>query len=101
MLRRTRSRVRRPLFPLGGIYATPGVIEAVGWGKVLTLLRRHVSGDWGELDSHDRAANNRALKTGGRIFSAYTVGEGDEAIRVWIITEADRSATTALLPEEY
>jgi len=53
------------------------------------------------MDAEDQAANRLALVTGERIFSAYTVGEGEDAVRVWVITEADRSATTVLLPEEY
>jgi hypothetical protein len=61
------------------------------------LLRRHVRGDWGDLDLADKAANETALKHGGRILSAYDTQGG----RLWIITEADRSVTTILLPEEY
>ncbi len=57
----------------------------------------HASGDWGDLDAHDRRQNERALRTGTRLFSAYDTSAG----RVWIITEADRSCTTLLLPEEY
>jgi hypothetical protein len=63
----------------------------------LHILSRHASGDWGELDAHDRRENGRALKNGRRILSSYPVGEQ----RVWVITEADRSVTTLLLPEEY
>jgi hypothetical protein len=62
------------------------------------LLKRHASGEWGEVDAHDRSANNRALKDGTRVLSTYTIPGGH---RFWIITEADRSATTILLPEEY
>lgn len=61
------------------------------------LLGRHQSGDWGSLSAADRAANDRALRYGGRLLSTYTIG--DE--KVWIITEADRRATTLLLPSEY
>jgi hypothetical protein len=61
------------------------------------VLRRHVSGDWSEMDDHDRAVNTRAISTGERILSAF--GEGDS--KLWVITEADRSVTTILLPEEY
>jgi hypothetical protein len=63
----------------------------------LLLLARHQAGDWGELDSHDRRENALFLKNGWRLVSRYPVGKGV----VWIITEADRSATTILLPEEY
>jgi hypothetical protein len=69
-----------------------------------TYLLRHVRGDWGELDAEDKAANERALQTGGRLLSAYTLPSGD---RIWIITEATgghplvRELTTVLLPDEY
>jgi len=75
--------------------ATPGVL---GLGlDVLLLISRHARGDWGDLSEKDRVANERALVEGDRILSAYVLPQG----RVWIITEADRSVTTALLPEEY
>lgn len=86
-------------FPLGRIVTTPGalwLLEENGEDPVL-LLARHQSGDWGELDSHDRRENERSLKYGWRILSSYPVGEG----KVWIITEADRFITTILLPEDY
>jgi len=60
-------------------------------------LARHATGDWGELCAYDRRQNDIALREGYRIFSSYDVS----AERVWIITEADRSVTTILLPEEY
>lgn len=63
----------------------------------LRYLTRHASGDWGELDPHDRRENERSLKHGWRLFSSYPVG----GKTVWIITEAERSYTTILLPEEY
>jgi len=90
---------RKPLFPLGSIYATPGAIETLNESgqNVSELLRRHVSGDWGDLDSEDKQANDDALQCGARIFSAY--GEGDK--KLWVITEWDRSATTVLRPDEY
>ena len=65
---------------------------------VLVFLGRHASGDWGDLDAEDTAANNAALIHGGRLFSAYNL---PDAGRVWVITDADRSATTVLFPEEY
>ncbi len=87
-------------FCLGRIVATPGAIELLGatGTEALALLRRHVSGDWGELDAHDRRANEAALRHGTRLLSSYGVGEGR---KVWIITEADRSSTCLLLPSEY
>ena len=86
-------------FPLGRILATPGALRALRESDedLLHLLSRHASGDWGDLDAHDRRENGLALKNGWRLLSSYPVG-GD---RVWIITEADRSVTTLLLPEEY
>jgi hypothetical protein len=61
------------------------------------MLSRHSTGDWGELDAHDWNANNEALQHGARIFSSY--GQGDA--RIWVITEADRSSTCLLRPDEY
>jgi len=90
---------------LGQIVATPGALVAlaVAGTSPSTLLSRHASGDWGDLDAHDRAANDAALRDGSRLLSAYIVAEG---VKVWIITEAadedgHRAATTLLLPEEY
>ena len=65
--------------------------------EVLTALKRHASGDWGDLCPEDSLANDAALQREGRLFSAY--GQGDN--RFWIITEADRSVTTVLLPNDY
>jgi len=62
------------------------------------FLDRHGNGDWGEVDSHDAKENEISLQSGLRLLSSYTTVTGD---RLWIITEADRSATTLLLPEEY
>ena len=67
-------------------------------GTLKALIARHAAGDWGDLDSHDRGENDRALEHGGRLFSAYTTGNG---LKIWVITEADRNSTTALLPEDY
>ncbi len=85
-------------FELGRIVATPGALDALAPEEPLVLLQRHQSGDWGEVDGHDQRANNRALKDGTRVLSSYTLPGGR---KVWILTEADRSATTILLPEEY
>ena len=63
----------------------------------IRYLARHASGDWGELDAHDRRENERSLIHGWRVLSSYPVGEKV----IWVITEADRSYTTILLPEEY
>lgn len=85
-------------FPLGQIYATRGVINYISRQEMTDALIRHSSGDWGDVDDEDKQANDHALAYGGRLFSAYTSSDG---IRFWIITEADRSYTTVLLPEEY
>lgn len=61
-------------------------------------MDRHVGGDWGELPSEDARANDAALKDGGRLLSSYPLGQG---VKVWIITEWDRSATTLLMPDDY
>jgi hypothetical protein len=85
-------------FELGRMVATPGALSLFASGVNPTdLLARHYSGDWGDLGAFDRRENDRALKTGERLFSAYDTPAG----RVWIITEADRSSTCVLLPEEY
>ena len=85
-------------FRSGEIVATPGVLNAVSSNEITASLRRHLQGDWGELDPEDIRANNRALETEGRLVSAYTTAEGT---KFWIITEADRFTTTILLPSEY
>jgi hypothetical protein len=89
-----------PLFPLGQLVATPGAIEVMERLGIapLALLSRHVSGDWGDIDPEDKGLNEAALETGARIFSVYGP-PGDH--RLWVITEADRSATTILRPEDY
>lgn len=94
-------RPDKPLFPLGTLLATPGAIALL---KALAqspfeLVSRHWQGDWGDLDDADVQANVAALHYGTRLLSSYTLGECQQTL--WIITEADRSATTLLLPEEY
>ncbi|HWG45030.1 MAG TPA: hypothetical protein VN688_19830 [Gemmataceae bacterium] len=84
-------------FPLGQVAITANASLRLSTEEVLTALRRHASGDWGDLCPEDTLANDTALHHGGRLFSAY--GQGEE--RCWIITEADRSVTTVLLPEDY
>ena len=85
---------------MGQIVATPGALEALEQAgeNSTTLLRRHLAGDWGEVDEDDRRENERSLADGCRLLSAYTLSNGT---KLWIITEADRSATTLLLPSEY
>lgn len=84
-------------FELGDVVATPGVLQQIRTFHQLLALERHQSGDWGDLDPIDRQTNNDALKHGGRLFSVYTY----DMHKFYIITEADRSVTTLLLPEEY
>jgi hypothetical protein len=85
--------------PLGRVLATPRALKLlteVGEGP-FDLLARHATGDWGELCAFDERQNEIALREGLRVLSSYEMTAG----RVWIITEADRSITTILLPEEY
>ena len=88
-----------PCFNLGQVVATPGAIEALAEVNCLpiTLLNRHQCGDWGDLDEEDKAANHEALGNWDRLLSAYNIQD----VKFWVITEADRSATTILLPSEY
>ena len=90
----------RERFRLGRILATPAALSAmdIATEALGDLLRRHQRGDWGATCAEDTQSNEDALRTGGRIFSVYILSNG---IKLWIITEADRAATTALLPEEY
>jgi hypothetical protein len=88
------------LFELGHCIATDGV-AALGV-NLKPYLDRHAAGDWSELSAADQRANKQALKEGTRILSVYDAPLGNgETARIWLITEADRSVTTALLPEEY
>jgi len=88
------------LFALGQVVATSGALAALEKAEQEphAFLDRHVNGDWGEVSDGDKQENESAIMQGFRIFSAYTTSAGD---RLWIITEADRSATTILLPDEY
>lgn len=90
----------KPKFSTGKVVATPGALAAFteAGEEPRSYLTRHVSGDWGEVDEHDRKENEFALGRHLRIMSAYTLKNGE---RIWVITEADRSVTTFLLPEEY
>jgi len=82
-------------FDLGQIFVTPGVEELIDKGLLLDLyIDRHWRGDWGDLDAEDKQTNEDAVLCGERILSSYNG-------RLWIITEADRSTTTATTPDEY
>jgi hypothetical protein len=84
----------------GRLVATRGAIEAfyASGDFPLEYLLRHLKGDWGEVDEHDRLENELSVRQGWRILSVYTLTNGT---KVWVITEADRSVTTFLLPDEY
>ena len=88
------------LFQLGQIVATPNALRALDevGDDPSTYIFRHASGDWGALDEHDRAVNDRAIQQGQRLLSAYDLSDGT---RIWIITEAGRHVTTILLPSDY
>ena len=87
------------LFELGSVVATPGALKFCDAHKIdtLLLLSRHIGGDWGDLDAQDIAANVHAVQHDLRIFTSYKFAQG----KVWVITEADRSSTCVLLPDEY
>ena len=86
------------LFRLDRIVATPNALSELSQRDMLSAIKRHQAGDWGEVDEHDRQANDRALSNGTRLFSVYRSVNG---IPFWVITEADRFTTTVLLPEDY
>jgi hypothetical protein len=95
------AEVAKPLFPLGQVVSTPGALNALG-GECIrpdALLTRHVMGDWGDLSEDDKCENTLSVEQGFRILSAYTLIR--TRVKIWIITEADRSVTTLLLPDEY
>ncbi|HNU11373.1 MAG TPA: hypothetical protein PKJ45_08410 [Rubrivivax sp.] len=94
--------MKKPKFPLGQLLMTRGIANTLPHERLLECLRRHVSGDWGLVDGEDRQANDDALVHGARLLSVYLVDEADAAAGwFWVITERDRSVTTALLPSEY
>lgn len=87
-----------PRFRLGLLYRTPGVEQSGIPDQALAdALARHVSGDFGDLDEHDREVNEYAILHGAQILSSYA----HAGCKFWIITDADRSRTTVLLPNEY
>lgn len=94
-------RFKPPLFKLGQMVATPGALDLFDRTGVNAndLLARHVTGDWGDVSDQDATSNNKAIEHGERILSVYKLGPKKETL--WLMTEHDRSITTALLPEEY
>jgi hypothetical protein len=89
------------LFELGQVVATQGAVSAIEENNIdmLSLLSRHTNGDWGCIPDEDKQENQRSLENGYRLLSSYPLNEQGE--KLWIITEADRSVTTLLLPDEY
>src|SRR5271156_2862661 len=91
---------RKPLFDLGQLVATPGALAALEktGQNAMEFLSRHVRGDWGELPEEDKTENQISLEKGFRLLSSFHTTAND---KIWVITEADRSHTTLLLPDEY
>ena len=90
----------KPLFDLGQVVGTPGALRALRDAGQLPdeFLVRHVTGEWGELSDEDKQENEFSVEQGFSILSAYRLQTG---VKLWVITEWDRSVTTILLPEEY
>jgi hypothetical protein len=86
-----------PKFPLGQVVITANAAQHLDTIAVHEALRRHAAGDWGDISPEDACENEFSLKEGFRLLSAYGTGER----RFWVITEADRSATTILMPQDY
>lgn len=97
----TNSNRPKSLFPLGQVVATHGALDLLDRSatNAFALLQRHQAGDWGDIHPDDVTANREAVQHSFRILSSYPLGTQGE--RLWIITEADRSVTTLLLPSEY
>lgn len=91
-------RIRRPKFALGEVVATAQAMATLTGADMQLALQRHVSGDWGRVGKEDREANEQSLLNSTRLLSIYQSSTG---VKFWIITEADRSATTVLLPSDY
>ena len=87
-----------PRFPVGRLMITPAAAQVVPADEATRALRRHAAGDWGNVDSEDWASNDEALRKGTRLLSSY---QTQDKTVFWIITEADRSVTTILLPSDY
>jgi hypothetical protein len=96
----TRAELSAASLDVGRMVATPGALQALEAAEQMPIefLSRHMNGDWGEVGPEDWAENELSVREGFRILSAYTLKTG---VKIWVITEADRSVTTILLPEEY
>lgn len=90
---------RQRLFALGQVVSTPNALAFAQKNQIDLgqLLTRHQTGDWGDLEDEDKESNEEALNNDTRIFSSYSIAED----KIWIITEADRSFTTLLMPSDY
>jgi len=84
--------------PLGNVVITPNALDQLTPADIQRGLQRHSTGDWGELDAEDRQENDRALQSGLRLLSSYISTGG---ATYWVITEANRSVTTLLMPDDY
>lgn len=87
-----------PRFPLGRLVVTANALRHLAARDIQSALCRHLAGDWGDLDEHDRRENERALVLGNRLFSVY---RGANGTRLYVITESGFALTTILLPEDY
>lgn len=85
-------------FAPGKLVATPKVLSMIPRNWILNAINRHLNGDWGDVPPADKKENDYALKAGDRLLSAFHMPDGQ---KIWIITEADRSVTTVLFPNEY
>ncbi len=87
-----------PRFSPGRLMITRNAKDTLPHTEVDAAIKRHLRGDWGDVDKSDGRVNEDALKYGGRLLSVYHTPDG---VKFWIITEADYSATTVLLPSDY
>jgi hypothetical protein len=85
-------------FAFGRLFITMSADEQLDEEDVSNALKRHLQGDWGDLSENDKASNEEALKTDTRLLSSYHDKKG---VKFWVLTEADRSVTTVLLPDDY
>ncbi|PYC25239.1 hypothetical protein DMX02_04050 [Pseudomonas jessenii] len=89
-----------PMSEHGALVITQGVDALMRAQRLepFQFFGRHIQGDWGDICDEDRGLNEEALMSGNRLMSVYNI---NDELKIWIITEADRSVTTILLPEEY
>ena len=92
------AREFKAKFQLGQIVSTPNALSRLTPEDILAAIQRHQAGDWGDVNGSDREENELSLRQGFRLISVYHAANG---VKFWIITEADRSVTTVLLPEDY